>query len=219
MAKFRNREQAGQQLAAQLAKYASESPVLMGIPNGGVPVGMAVAQSSSSALTVVPIRSLHIPWAEATIFGYVTNMGELHLNQPLIGQTRLSRQEIHQIARKRRLALQADLESWGIDVPHSLENRLVVIIDDGMHSGWTMFSAIQTVKQLAARTVVAAVPVTHFRARRFVARHCDAVVSLLTDGIALYQIDNYYEEFPEISNDLVGSILNCPPNSPRQSAA
>jgi predicted phosphoribosyltransferase len=101
--KFKNREQAGEQLASQLLKYQKDEPIVMGIPNGGVPVALPVAQRLNCPLTLVPIRSLPVPWAEETIFGYVTDAGETHINQPLVGQTRLTRAEIYQIAKKRRL--------------------------------------------------------------------------------------------------------------------
>jgi putative phosphoribosyl transferase len=218
MAKFQSREQAGQQLSSRLLKFQGEQPVVLAVLNGGVPVAVPISKTLNTSLTVVPMRSLHIPWAEQTIFGYVTNTGEMHLNHPLIGQTRLSQAEIYQIARKRRRVLETDLESWGVTVPETLEGTTALIVDDGMHSGWTMFSAIETVKLKGALKVIAAVPVTHFRAKRFVSRHCDEVVTLLMEEIALYEIQNYYEDFPKISNPEAGSLLRQARN-PRPTAA
>jgi putative phosphoribosyl transferase len=219
MARFPSREQAGRQLTAQLSKFQSDSPVVLAIPNGGIPVALPVAQSLNTSLSLVPIRSLQVPWDEQTIFGYVTNTGAMHLNHALIGQTRLTPPEIYQISNKRRLSLRADLESWGVAVPKTLQEKTVVIVDDGMHSGWTMFSAIETAKLLEARKVIAAIPVTHFRARRFVGHHCSEVVSLLTEDIALFQIENYYDEFPEISNEEAGLLLKDTPKDPHRTAA
>lgn len=211
MEKFKNREHAGQELVTQLAKYQSQNSLVMAIPNGGIPVALPIARSFKTTLSLIPIRSLRIPWAEQTIFGYVTATGDLHVNQPLVGQTRLSPVELHQIAKRERRALQADLIAWGVDVPANLNGNTVLIVDDGMHSGWTMFSAIETVKLLGAESIVAAVPVTHFRARRFVTRHCDEVVALFTDDIALYEIRNYYLDFPEIQNNQVKPLLETLP--------
>jgi predicted phosphoribosyltransferase len=69
----------------------------------------------------------------------VTEAGELHLNQPLIGQVRLTPQEIYQIAKKEQTILQQELIGWGVTAPSSLVSKTVVIVDDGMHSGWTMY--------------------------------------------------------------------------------
>jgi predicted phosphoribosyltransferase len=77
MSRFPNREQAGRELAVQLAKFQNEQPLVMPVPNGGVPAIIPVAQALKATLVPVPIRSLHVPWQHETVFGYV-NQGELH---------------------------------------------------------------------------------------------------------------------------------------------
>ena len=213
MSRFPNREQAGGELAAQLSKFQNQQPLVMPVPNGGVPVAIPVAQALKATLLPVPIRSLHVPWQHETIFGYVTHQGGLHLNQPLVGQMRLTLPEIRRIARKEQLTLLSDLESWGVVVPDSLQGKTALLIDDGMHSGWTMFSAVEAVKHLGAVRIVAAVPVTHFRARRFVGRHCDEVIALQIEEIALYQIENYYDEFSKLSSADVKGLLKAVPSA------
>lgn len=219
MARFRNREVAGRELAQQLSKFQNESLVVTAIPNGGIVTGLSVAQALRSRLEVIPIRRLQISWAPKPIFGYVSISDDLHLNQPLIGQIRISQAEIYQIAKKERQQLEWDFKDWGIKPPSSFSQKTVLIIDDGMHSGWTMFSAIETARKLGASKIVAAVPVTHFRASRFIQNHCNEVISVVTEDLALYQIENYYEEFPDLSNEEIRGILQQVSPSPRQSAA
>ena len=211
MPRFPNREQAGRELAVQLLKFEDQQPLVMPVLNGGVPTAIPVARALKAPLLPVPIRSLHVPWQQETIFGYVTHQGELHLNQPLVGQMRLTPPEIQRIARNQRLALQMDLESWGGVLPDTLRDRTILLVDDGMHSGWTMFSAIETVRHLGAARIVAVAPVTHFRAKRFVGRHCDEVIALLTEEIALYQIGNYYDDFPKLTCADVKDLLKTAP--------
>lgn len=213
MPRFPNRDQAGRELAAQLSKFQNEQPLVMPVPNGGLPVAIPVAHALGATLLPVPIRSLHVPWQHETLFGYVTHEGQLHLNQPLVGQMRLTQPEIRRIARKEQLALQMDLESWGVVVPSNLQGKTAVLIDDGMHSGWTMFSAVECVRRLGVARILVAVPVTHFRAKRFVGRHCDEVIALLTEDIALYQIENYYGEFPELGSTHVKELMKSMPSA------
>lgn len=213
MARFPNRQQAGRELAAQLSKFQDERPLVLAVLNGGLPTALAVASALKADLLPVPMRSLRVPWQQATIFGYVTHEGTLHLNQPLVGQVRLQLVTIQRMARKERLALEADLESWGVVIPNTLQNRTVLVVDDGMHSGWTMFSAIETARGLGAARIVAAVPVSHFRAKRFVGKHCDEAISLLTEDIALYQIGNYYDSFARVSSDDAGALLKTATSS------
>ena len=209
MPRFPSREEAGRELASQLQKFQNQQPLVLPVLNGGVPIAFPVAAALKAAVLPVPIRALHVPWQHDNIFGYVTHQGDLHLNQALVGQVRLTQQEIRRIARKECQALQADLESWAVSVPDSLIDKTVLLVDDGMHSGWTMLSAVETVRHLGAAHTIVAVPVTHFRAKRFVGRHCDEVVALLTEDIALFQIQNYYADFPELSSADVKSLLNA----------
>ncbi|HEU0005808.1 MAG TPA: phosphoribosyltransferase family protein [Terriglobia bacterium] len=213
MPRFPNREQAGRELTGQLSKFQNQQALVMPVLNGGVPTAIPVAQALNATLLPVPIRSLHVPWQHETIFGYVTRQGELHLNQALVGQMRLTAPEIRRIAQKQCLALQIDLESWAVVLPSNFRDSNILLVDDGMHSGWTMFSAVEAVRHLGAARIVAAVPVTHFRAKRFVGRHCDEVIALLTEDIALYQIGNYYGDFPKLSSAHIKDLLKTAPSA------
>jgi putative phosphoribosyl transferase len=219
MGAFRNRAEAGRQLADRLSTVSMESVVLLAIPRGGVPVALPIAEKLRLPLSVIPIRRLPVPWAKDIEVGYVTNTGELHLNQPLVGQVRLTPQEIYHIAKKEQKILQQELVAWDVTPPSSLSSKTAVIIDEGLHSGWTMFSAVETAKSLGAQRIIAAAPVSHFRAQRFVCRHCDAMISLVVEDIPLFQVASYYQEFPEISDEEIRSALRAAPTQPSQTAA
>ena len=219
MASFRNREDAGKQLAGRLSNIQSEGPVILAIPRGGIPVALSIASGFNRPLGVVPIRKLSVPWLQDVVIGYVTNQGDLHLNHALIGQLRITPQEIYRMSKREELLLTKELEGWNIVVPSTLSQKTALIIDDGMHSGWTMFSAVETVRKLGAKKIIASVPVSHFRAQRFVSHHCDDVISLVTEDVALFEIANYYEDFPEISDDQIRSMLGAGPTHSNQTAA
>jgi putative phosphoribosyl transferase len=219
MAKFKNREGAGRLLAAQIAHWQSYNPIILGIPRGGLPVAAPIAQAFKRPFLPLPIRPLEVPWDTKTVFGYVTDQGELHLNQPLIGQVRLTPPEIQKIARRERLNLMKELANWGGSPLPSLEHQSVLLVDDGMHTGWTLFSALELVKNLGARQTLVGVPVTHFRAKRFVSHHCDEIVCLQTEEIPLYEIDNYYQDFAPVSDEYIRDLLKMAPSNPNQTAA
>jgi putative phosphoribosyl transferase len=219
MGSFENRKEAGRQLADRLSSVSMEAVVLLAIPRGGVLVALPSSQKLGAPLGVVPIRRLPVPWAKEIEFGYVTEQGAQHLNQPLIGQVRLTPQEIYQIARKEQSTLQEELLAWGATPLPDLSSHTVVIIDEGLHTGWTMFSAVQTVRTLGARQVIAAAPVSSFRAQRFVGHHCDKIISLVTEDIPLFQVANYYKEFPEVSDEEIRLALLAATPRPSQTAA
>ena len=219
MATFKSREEAGRKLASQISQWQSFNPIILAIPRGGVPVAAPVAQAFKRPLLPLPMRHLQVPWDTKTVFGYVTDQGELHLNQPLIGQVRLTTPEIQKIARHERLNLMKQLATWGTSPLPTLERQSVLLIDDGMHTGWTLFSALEMVKNLGARQTLVGVPVTHFRAKRFVSHHCDELVCIQTEEIPLYEIANYYEDFAPVSDEQIRTLLKTAPSNPKITAA
>ena len=215
---FRNREEAGKRLADRLSTLSLESPVLLAIPRGGVLVALPVARKLRLPLGLVPIRRLPVNWAKDIEIGYTTDTGELHLNQALIGQLRITRQQIYQLARKEQKALQQELDSWGARRPASLAEQTTVIVDEGLHSGWTMFSAVETVRKLGAKKIIVATPVSHFRAQRFVGRHCDQFVSLITVDDPLFHIADFYEQFPDVGDEQIRSAIAASSSSSETAA-
>ena len=219
MAKFKSREDAGRELAGQLSQWQSFNPVILGIPRGGLPVAASVAQAFKRPFLPLPIRRLEVPWDTKIVFGYVTDQGELHLNQPLIGQVRLTPPEIQKVAKRERLNLLKDLATWGATPLPALENQCTLLIDDGMHTGWTLFSAITMVKNLGVRKTLVSVPVSHFRAKRFISHHCDEIICLRIEELSLYEIGNYYEDFAPVSDEQIAALLKTAPPNPKQTAA
>ncbi len=219
MAVYKNRLEAGQQLASRLSHLQNDNPVVLAIPRGGVPVAAPVARELKTSFNLVPIRRLAISWRPECDYGYVDSQGETHLNHALVGQVRLTSPEIHRIAQKERAQLVQDLENWGVPLLLELPKRTVLLITDGMHSGWAMYSAIEVVRKLGAGKVVAALPVSHFRAKRFVERHCDEVISLLVEDIALFRLEDFYKEFPPVTDEEIKGLLTASGPRAEQPAA
>lgn len=209
MALWKDRKEAGQQLAVRLVDLREDSVVLLAIPRGGIPVAASVARSLKLGLHPLPMRRLSIAWRNENAYAYVDDKGNLYINQALAGQVRLTRPEIERIAHKERALLLKDLEAWGALPLPKLQGRTVWIIDDGMHSGWTMYSAVAMTRSLGAAKIVVAVPVTHFRARRFLSYHCDDVVSLQMDNISLYRIEDYYAGFAPVDDAEIKTCLSA----------
>jgi putative phosphoribosyl transferase len=208
MAVFRGRKDAGRQLATRLSHLRGDGLTILAIPRGGVPVAAAVAREMKTGFSILPLRRLAISWRPENDYGYVTPSGEVHLNQALVGQARLTPPEIYRIAQVERARLLQDLENWGAPTQVQLQGETALIIDDGMHSGWAMYSAVAVVKKMGAQQIIAAVPVSHFRAQRFLAHHCDEVVCLVVEDISLFHPGNYFDQFAPVTDDEIKALLS-----------
>lgn len=207
MATFKSREEAGRQLALNLQQFNSATVTVLAIPRGGTPVAQAVCRDLSLPLNVVPIRAMALPHDLRNPFGCVSSDGELFINQALAGQLRVSTAEIARISRQVASELKHDLRLWGIQPPLDLTGQTVLIIDDGMHTGWTMASALAWAASLGATCRVAAAPVSPARTVRFIQNHCDQVIALQQITVPFYQISFYYESFPTLDNTMMKSLL------------
>ena len=67
---FRDRRDAGRQLARALAAYAGRPDVsVLALPRGGVPVAYEVARALDAPLDVLLVRKLGVPGREELAFG------------------------------------------------------------------------------------------------------------------------------------------------------
>jgi putative phosphoribosyl transferase len=212
MAVFRDRQDAGQQLVTRLSHLRRDGLIILAIPRGGVPVAAMVAREMTTGFSILPLRRLVISWRPENDYGYVTSSGELYLNQALVGQARLTPPEIYRIAQVERAQLLQDLDNWGAPPQARFEGKTALIIDDGMHSGWAMFSAVAVSKTMGAQKIIAAVPVSHFRALRFLSHHCDEVVCLAVENIPLFRLANYFDQFAPVTDGEIKTMLSVSRN-------
>jgi len=156
---FKDRNHAGKVLATMLEpEYGkTKNALVLAIPSGGIPVALEVCESLGCPLDLLIVRKLQIPGNPEAGFGAMTRDGTVLLNEPLLGELRLSDAQIEEQKRKVLVELERrnDFFRNGRPFPH-LENRSVILVDDGLASGYTMMASIHEVKSRnVARTIVA----------------------------------------------------------------
>jgi putative phosphoribosyl transferase len=155
---FENRYDAGRQLAEKLAEYAGQSVVVLGIPNGGVAVALGVALAIGADFDIVISRKIPLPLSPEGGFGSVTDDGTLILNEELVKKTGLTRQQInYQVSQVRMNIKERSLLYHKDRPPLSIAGRTVVIVDDGLASGYTMKAAIESLRRRRPEKIIAAV--------------------------------------------------------------
>lgn len=157
---FRNRIDAGQQLAAKLMYLHDQRPVILGLPRGGVPVATVVAEALDAPLDVIVVRKLGIPFQPEVAMGAIGEGGARVLDEGLIRRAGITEQQIAQVEAAERQTMDARIQSLRAIRPRvSLVGRTAVIVDDGLATGATAAVACQIARELGAAKVVLAVPV------------------------------------------------------------
>src|SRR4030067_226218 len=163
---FRDRFQAGKLLADKLREYTgNENVLILAVPAGGVPVGYTVAKELDVPMDVMIVRKIQIPWNTEAGFGAITWDGKIVLNQGLVEQLDLTEEEIETSILRTKKNIQERLKKFRGDkpMPH-LTDKVVVLVDDGLASGFTMLAAARSVRESAPKKIIIAVPTASLRA-------------------------------------------------------
>lgn len=160
---FENRAQAGEVLAEALTGHAETGSAVLAIPLGGIPVATKVASAIDGELDLVPAARLPLPDKPLVGFGAVTLNGEVYLNEEFVQHIDLERRVIDRVIEEEGRKLTARFRLLGPRPRIPLQDRGVVIVDDGLSTGYTMRAAVMSVRKFFPREIVVAVPTAAMR--------------------------------------------------------
>ena len=204
---FENRYDAGRQLAARLAEYKNQSAVVLAIPNGGVLVGLGVALALNADFNVIISRKIPLPLRPEGGFGAVTDDGTTILNEEIVKRFNLSQQQInYQVSRVRTNIRQRSLLYHGKKPPSLVKGRTVLIVDDGLASGYTMMAAVESVRYRQPNEIIVAVPVASAAALPKVEKVANRVVSCVAGFDPEFYVSDFYRYWHDPSDK---EVLQC----------
>lgn len=207
MTRFRNRLDAGRKLAAKLAAYAGEDPIILALPRGGVPVGYEVARALRAPLDVWVVRKVGVPWHPELGVGAVCEGGYLYLSREILTQVGLSEEELSRVIERERAEVEQRVRKFrGNRPPPQLRGRTVILVDDGIATGGTVRVALRALRAEEPDKLVLAVPVAAPDILDALAPEVDRIVSLLAPR-DLYAIGLWYEDFQQVTDDEVVHLL------------
>ena len=205
---FRDRHDSAMQLAARLESYRGRNPLVLGIPRGGVVIGSVLAHSLNGELDIVLTRKLRAPGNPELAMGAIDENGNTYLNGPVVDFLRVSDEMIEEEKVRQLQMLRGRAESYRRIRPKiPLEDRAVILTDDGIATGSTMKAAIQTARAARPKRLVVALPVGPPGPVAEIERAVDEMVCLSTpeDFMAVGQ---FYVSFDQVDDEEVERILS-----------
>jgi putative phosphoribosyl transferase len=205
---FRDRREAGRQLAQHLAAYANRPDVLvLALPRGGVPVAYEVARALHAPLDVFLVRKLGLPGHEEYAMGAVASGGVRVLNREVVDQLHLPDELIEGVASRELQELERRERLYRGNRPFPyVRGKTVILVDDGLATGSTMRAAAEALRQQGPARLVVAVPAGSPETCDEFRDEVDEVVCAITpepfDAVGLW-----YDDFSQTTDDEVRDLL------------
>jgi predicted phosphoribosyltransferase len=211
---FQNRDHAAYELGKELLKRHLVNPIVLGIPRGGVPMARNIARELNSEFDILLVHKIGHPNHPEFAVGAVNEMGEYFIGDggKQLGLTEADLKEAAQVELKelvrRRQFYSPGRAAFDAHNLLNLQNRSVIIVDDGIATGATMLAAVRSLRGSGASEIIVAVPVISREAlKRFKAEGGIEVVYLKVPPV-FYAVSQFYEEFPQVQDQDVISALS-----------
>ncbi len=208
--RFADRRDAGRRLAALLGDYREQSPVVVGIPRGGMPVAAEVARALRAPLDLVLVRKIGAPENPEYGIGALAQDDVLVLDEEAVRRLRLSAAELEAaVGRARRELAERSARAYAGRPRLPVAGRTVLLVDDGLATGHSAQAAAHSLRERGAARVILAVPVAAAASARQLRSSVDEVVCAQAPA-DLWAIGLWYEDFSATSEEEVAALLAEP---------
>ena len=206
---FKNREEAGRRLVAELSQYRDDPRgLILALPRGGVVVAYQLSLALHLPLDVFITHKIGAPGNVEYAIGAVAETGSRYLNQAAVSSFGLSRHELDRLihVQEKEIARRKDLYRQGRPLPQ-LTGRTVLLVDDGIATGSTFLASALAIRSLQPHRLVGVIPVGPSSTIREVRSHVDELVILMTPD-PFYAVGNFFTDFTQVEDRDVVEYLN-----------
>lgn len=204
---FKDRHEAGRMLGAELIRCRDEAPIVLGAPRGGVVIGYEIARALNAPLDVLPVRKIGVPGRPELGVGAVAPGGVRVVDDLVLSRYPIDTEQMERLAAAEEQEMRRREQHYrGGKPPLALENRMVILADDGLATGVTIRAAVMSVRRRAPRRLIVAAPVCAYEAAEALRPHVDELICLHipTD---FYAVGFWYHEFEQVSDEEVVELL------------
>lgn len=210
MVLFKNRHEAGRELAKALEPYRGLDCVVCALPRGGVIVGYEIAKTLKAPLDLIFARKIPHPEREEYAIAAISESDHMVVNSPELELVDKVWFEKEREKQKQEIKRRRDHYLKGKKV-NTLKNKVAIIVDDGLATGLTMRAAILEIKSLHPVKIIVAAPISIYETAERIKKEVDevVVVEMPRKQVFLGDIENYYEDFSQVEDSEVIRILSA----------
>ena len=199
-----NRTVAGQMLAEKLKEINANSIVLT-IPRGGVIVGHEIAKKLGCTLDVVISKKITPPEQPEYAIGAITHDGTLYKgsNWEIYTNTKDFEKEIE----KKKIEVNRRLKIYRGNRDYNLDKKTIILVDDGIATGATIFAILNWLKKMNPREIILAIPVIPQNTFELLQNHAQKII-FLEKPVDFAAVGQFFNNFEQVSDDEVVTILS-----------
>lgn len=205
---FANRFEAGGKLIPLLRKYGGRETVVIALLRGGALTAYPIARALQAPLYFLVIRKLGLPNNPEQGFGAIDPDGEKTLNWHLVRYYALKSNDIGTVAKKEMEVLRERERVYDNALPKTLNSKTVILVDDGLATGYTMLAAIRYAKRHGARKVVMAIPFAHREALEMLRKEADGALCIEISDAQPFAVGMAYEDFHDVEQEEIKELLS-----------
>jgi predicted phosphoribosyltransferase len=204
---FRDRAHAGKILADMLKEATEIDTLVMAIPAGGVPVASALSEQLNLPMDVAVVSKITLPWTTEAGYGAVAFDGTLRLNREMVRRVRLTDAEIRAgIEKTSKKVTQRVRDLRGYPALPDISTCPVILVDDGLASGFTMSVAVEALRKAGGSRIIVAVPTGHQRSVEWLATEVETLYCANVRGGWSFAVAAAYEQWADVDEDEVRAI-------------
>jgi putative phosphoribosyl transferase len=206
---FEDRQQAGRRLGVALIRrgYKNENTLVLGIPRGGLVVAEEVAKTLSASLDIIVTRKLRAPYQPELAIGAVVDGDHIILNEELVRAVGTSQDYLSREIAFQKEEINRRLRFYrGHQSASEIVGKTVIVVDDGIATGYTFRASLESLRQRHPDRLVAAAPVASRESVEMLTAFADEIVCLQTP-LSFHAVGAWYKNFDQVTDEEAAAIL------------
>jgi putative phosphoribosyl transferase len=180
--------------------------LLVALPRGGVPVAAAVADVLGLPLATWAVRKLSHPAAPEYAIGAIAPLDVVLWDEAAVRASGLTPGQQEALLEQQRRELRRRQQRFGDPEPERLRGSHLLVIDDGIATGYTVRAALTSLRQTQPASLVLAVPVVDQRVVPLLQPLLDELVPLAVVD-HLRAVGEWFSHFEQLSDQQVLDLL------------
>jgi putative phosphoribosyl transferase len=205
---YKDRTEAGRYLGRMMKRSGGGPVAVLGLPNGGIPVGFEIAKELGCGFDLLFVSKITPDFNTEVGYGSVSESGKVILNEELIRRLGLRQEEVNEGIRNTKRKISSRMRHFNPARGRmEIAGKRVILVDDGIASGFTMLNAIGTARERGAREIVVAVPTAPLRTCSRLTDMVEGIVCPDVRDTDMFAVADAYENWHDISFEGAMSLL------------